>query len=180
MIEINSLGLERVFEILPQRFSDDRGYFSETFNRTDFVEAGIIEEFCQDNHSFSMSKGTIRGLHLQTNPMAQAKLVRVVEGSIFDVAVDIRKNSEDFGKWIALEISASKGNQIFVPAGFAHGFLTLEDNTEVVYKVDNHYSKEHDCSIRYDDPSLNIEWPDLGVEYQLSGKDRSAPFLNDL
>lgn len=180
MAEFIPLGLERVFEIRPKKFSDDRGFFVETYNFKTFQQGGISEAFVQDNHSMSVHKGTLRGLHFQLAPQAQAKLVRVVKGSIFDVAVDIRPNSKDFGKWVSLEVTAEKGNQIFIPAGFAHGFLTLQDNTEVAYKVDNYYSGEHDRSVRYDDPKFAIKWPDTGTQYQLSEKDRKASFLKDL
>lgn len=180
MLEVQHLGLERVMVITPKRFSDERGFFSETYNRDRFHEAGITEEFIQDNHSLSVPAGTLRGLHFQAEPFAQAKLVRVVQGAIFDVAVDIRKASPDYGKWVSATITATAGNQIFVPAGFAHGFLTLEENTEVVYKVDNPYSQEHDRSIRYDDPKLAIDWPETDNDFILSDKDRRAPFLTDL
>jgi len=180
MITINKLSLERVMEIIPRRFGDNRGFFSETYNQSRFSEAGITERFIQDNHSFSEKRGTLRGLHFQKAPMAQAKLVRVIAGRVFDVAIDIRGDSSDFGKWVGVELSAEKGNQLFVPAGFAHAFLTLENNTEIMYKVDNSYSPEHDCSVRFDDPLFNIVWPDIGIEFELSNKDRSAPLLNDL
>lgn len=180
MIEVRELGLGRVAEVTPKRFGDHRGFFTESYNEVRFVEHGITERFIQDNHSLSSKKGTLRGLHFQIAPMAQAKLVRVIKGSIFDVAVDIDKNSSDFGKWVGIELSAEKGNQIFVPGGYAHGFLTLEDHTEIVYKVDNYYSPDHDRSVRFDDPEFGIDWPDLDVEFELSEKDRSAPFLSDL
>jgi len=175
VLEIIHLGLERVFECIPGRLGDNRGYFSETYNKERFHSAGITEEFVQDNHSRSVNKGTLRGLHLQLAPMAQAKLVRVTQGSIFDVAVDIRTDSPDFGKWVGIILSAEKGNQIFVPAGFAHGFVTLEDECHVTYKVDNYYSADHDRSIRFDDPLFTIEWPMAENEILLSEKDRNAP-----
>ncbi|MDJ0613695.1 MAG: dTDP-4-dehydrorhamnose 3,5-epimerase [Rhizobiaceae bacterium] len=180
MIEINSLGLGRVVEITPKRFGDDRGFFSETYNKNRLNEHGIIEEFVQDNHSLSSKKGTLRGLHFQIAPMGQAKLVRVIKGRIFDVAVDIQKGSETFGQWVSIELSAEKGNQIFVPSGFAHAFLTLEDDTEIAYKVDQYYSPEHDRSVRYDDPAFGIEWPKLDTDFELSDKDKNAPYLKDL
>ena len=180
MLEINPLGLERVYECIPRRFHDDRGFFSEIFNKERFKNAGITEEFVQDNFSNSLRKGTLRGLHLQLAPMAQAKLVRVSKGSIFDVAVDIRQNSPDFGKWVGITLSAEKGNQIFVPGGFAHGFVTLEDDCHVSYKVDNFYSAEHDRSIRFDDPLFGIEWPIAGNEILLSDKDRNAPRFENI
>ncbi|MGH6760493.1 MAG: dTDP-4-dehydrorhamnose 3,5-epimerase [Phyllobacterium sp.] len=179
MLDVRKLGLDGVLEIVPKRFGDDRGFFSETYNAASFAEAGIDLAFVQDNHSFSAAKGVLRGLHYQLPPRAQDKLVRVVRGSLLDVAVDIRKGSPTFGKWVAVELSAAKWNQILVPKGFAHGFLTLEENTEVVYKVTDGYSPEHDRSIRFDDPAIGIKWPMAAGEVQLSDKDRSAPLLRD-
>jgi dTDP-4-dehydrorhamnose 3,5-epimerase len=177
MLEIRELGLEGVMEIRPRRFSDDRGFFSETYNAEAFAAAGIGLAFVQDNHSFSAVKGVMRGLHYQLPPRAQDKLVRVTKGAILDVAVDIRRHSPDFGKWVALEVSAEKWNQILVPKGFAHGFLTLVDDTEVLYKVTGLYSPEHDRSIRFDDPDIGIEWPLAAETLVLSEKDRNAPLL---
>jgi dTDP-4-dehydrorhamnose 3,5-epimerase len=159
MLEIRKLELPEVLEITPRRFGDDRGFFSETYNLERFKEAGIDLVFVQDNHSYSAAKGILRGLHYQLEPRAQDKLVRVVKGAILDVAVDIRRSSPTFGKWVALEITAEKGNQILVPKGFAHGFLTIEPHTEVIYKVTDVYSPSHDRSIRFDDPSIGIDWP---------------------
>lgn len=178
MVEVRELGLEGVLEIRPRRFSDDRGYFSETYNAEAFAAAGIDLFFVQDNHSFSVKKGVLRGLHYQLPPRAQDKLVRVTKGAILDVAVDIRRHSPDFGKWIALEVSAEKWNQILVPKGFAHGFVTLSDDTEVLYKVTDLYSPEHDRSIRFDDPDIGIEWPLPAEALVFSGKDRNAPRLH--
>ena len=180
MLQVNDLGLGAVRELIPRRFEDNRGFFSETFNAKRFAEAGITNVFVQDNHSLSAQKGTLRGLHFQTEPMAQAKLVRVLRGRIFDVAVDINRQSADFGRWVGIELSAEKGNQLYVPAGFAHGFLTLEDDTEISYKVDNYYSSPNDRSIRFDDPQFAIEWPDLGIPFDLSDKDRRAPLFSNL
>lgn len=177
MLEIIALGLDRVCEIVPRRFGDERGFFSETYHRRRFVEAGIAEDFVQDNHSYSALVGTLRGLHFQSAPMAQAKLVRVLTGSVFDVAVDIRRHSADFAKWVGVTLTAEKGNQIFVPAGFAHGFVTLEPNTHVVYKVDSYYSPEHDQSLRFDDPLFGIDWPLPPGGAILSPKDRQAPLF---
>jgi dTDP-4-dehydrorhamnose 3,5-epimerase len=178
MIEINPLALAGVFEIKPPKFGDDRGFFSETFNAQALAKAGIDLEFVQDNHSLSAAKGVLRGLHYQLPPRAQDKLVRVVSGSILDVVVDIRRSSPTFRKWLALEVSATKWNQILVPKGFAHGFLTLEENTEVIYKVTDYYSPEHDRSIRFDDPSIGVDWPFEASAIQLSDKDRKAPLLD--
>jgi dTDP-4-dehydrorhamnose 3,5-epimerase len=177
-MEVRPLGLEGVLEILPRKFGDDRGFFSETYNAERMAEAGITLQFVQDNHSFSAAKGVLRGLHFQLPPRAQDKIVRVVKGSIFDVVVDIRKSSPTFGKWVSLEISAKKWNQILIPRGYAHGLVTLEENTEIIYKVTDLYSPEHDRSLRFDDPTLGIEWPFEPVAMQLSDKDRNAPYLD--
>lgn len=177
MLEVRPLGLGGVLEIVPKRHGDERGFFSETWNAARFAEAGIDLDFVQDNHSYSASAGVLRGLHYQLPPRAQDKLLRVIRGSILDVAVDIRRTSPTFGKWVSLEISAGKGNQILVPKGYAHGFVTLLPDTEVLYKVTEVYSPEHDRSIRYDDPAIGIEWPVLAEGFQLSEKDRKAPLL---
>ncbi|TNV14855.1 dTDP-4-dehydrorhamnose 3,5-epimerase [Brucella pecoris] len=179
MMDVRSLGIDGVFEISPRKFGDDRGFFSETYNAKSFVEAGIDLTFVQDNHSYSVAKGVVRGLHYQLPPFAQDKLVRVTRGAILDVAVDIRKSSPTFGKWVALEVSAEKWNQILVPKGFAHGFMTLVENTEVIYKVTDYYSPEHDRSIRFDDPAIGIEWPLPSSGVQLSDKDQKAPLFAD-
>ena len=163
MLEIRPLGLDGVLEIVPKRHGDARGFFIETWNAERFAEAGIDLRFVQDNHSYSAAAGVVRGLHYQLAPRAQDKLLRVISGSILDVAVDIRRNSETFGKWVALEISAERGNQILVPKGFAHGFVTLVPDT--------------DRSIRFDDPAIGIEWPAISGGFQLSDKDLKAPTL---
>ncbi|PDQ17696.1 dTDP-4-dehydrorhamnose 3,5-epimerase [Mesorhizobium sanjuanii] len=177
MLEIRPLGLDGVLEIVPKRFGDARGFFVETYNEERFSDAGIDLRFVQDNHSHSAAAGILRGLHYQLPPRAQDKLLRVVRGRVFDVAVDIRRSSKTFRKWVALEISAEKGNQILVPKGFAHGFVTLVPDTEVLYKVTDTYSPQHDRSIRFDDPAIGIEWPSLSGEFQLSDKDLKAPTL---
>ncbi|RWH17739.1 dTDP-4-dehydrorhamnose 3,5-epimerase [Mesorhizobium sp.] len=177
MLEVRPLGLDGVLEIVPKRHGDARGFFSETWNAGRFAEAGIVLAFVQDNHSYSAAAGVLRGLHYQLLPRAQDKLLRVISGSVFDVAVDIRRSSATFGKWVALEISAEKGNQILVPKGFAHGFVTLVPHTEVLYKVTDTYSPGHDRSIRFDDPEIGIEWPAIPGGFQLSDKDRKASLL---
>jgi dTDP-4-dehydrorhamnose 3,5-epimerase len=179
MVEVRSLGLDGVLEIVPPKFGDDRGFFSETYNALRLDARGVSLTFVQDNHSFSAAAGVLRGLHYQLPPRAQTKLVRVVRGRIFDVAVDIRQGSPSFAKWVGLELSAEKWNQILVPAGYAHGFVTLEPDTEVIYKVTDYYSPSHDRSIRFDDPSIGIEWPFEIDGLHLSAKDRSAPLLTD-
>ncbi|TPM37562.1 dTDP-4-dehydrorhamnose 3,5-epimerase [Mesorhizobium sp. B2-3-4] len=177
MLEVRSLGIDGVLEITPKRHGDARGFFMETYNAERFSQAGIDLVFVQDNHSYSAAAGVLRGLHYQLAPRAQDKLLRVVRGSILDVAVDIRCASKTFGKWVGLEVSADKGNQILVPKGFAHGFVTLVPDTEVLYKVTDTYSPEHDRSIRFDDPAIGIEWPSLAGGFQLSDKDLKAPAL---
>ncbi|MEF2074013.1 dTDP-4-dehydrorhamnose 3,5-epimerase [Consotaella aegiceratis] len=177
MMAVEPLGLEGVLQIRPRKFGDERGFFSETYNRSRFAEAGVDLEFVQDNHSYSAARGVLRGLHYQLSPRAQAKLVRVVRGSIFDVAVDIRRSSPTFGQWVSLVVSAAEWNQILIPEGFAHGFVTLESDTEVVYKVTDFYAPEQDRSIRFDDPQIGIEWPVAREEIQLSQKDSQAPLL---
>jgi dTDP-4-dehydrorhamnose 3,5-epimerase len=179
MLDVRKLELPEVLEITPKRFGDDRGFFSETYNLERFREAGIDLIFVQDNHSYSAAKGILRGLHYQLEPRAQDKLVRVIRGAILDVAVDIRRSSPTFGQWVSLEITAEKGNQILVPKGFAHGFLTIEPHTEVIYKVTDVYSPAHDRSIRFDDPSIGIAWPGSSDSFQLSEKDRNAPLLEE-
>ena len=176
-MEVRSLGLDGVFEITPRKFGDDRGFFSETYKVKALAEAGIDLNFVQDNHSYSAAKGVVRGLHYQLSPFAQDKLVRVIRGAILDVAVDIRKKSPTFGKWVSLEVSAEKWNQILVPKGFAHGFITLTEDTEVIYKVTDYYAPEHDRSIRFDDPAIGIDWPMPASGVQLSEKDEKAPLL---
>ncbi|TPL69245.1 dTDP-4-dehydrorhamnose 3,5-epimerase [Mesorhizobium sp. B2-3-15] len=177
MLEVRSLGIDGVLEIVPKRHGDARGFFMETYNAELFSQAGIDLVFVQDNHSYSAAAGVLRGLHYQLAPRAQDKLLRVIRGSILDVAVDIRRASKTFGKWVPLEVSAQKGNQILVPRGFAHGFVTLVPDTEVLYKVTDTYSPEHDRSIRFDDPAIDIEWPSLAGGFQLSDKDLKAPLL---
>ena len=176
-MQLRPSGLDGVFEINPRKFGDDRGFFSETYNAKSYAEAGIDLTFIQDNHSYSAVKGVVRGLHYQLPPFAQDKLVRVTRGAILDVAVDIRKSSPNFMKWVALEVSAEKWNQILVPRGFAHGFITLVDNTEVIYKVTDYHSPDHDRSIRFDDPAIGIQWPIPADGVQLSDKDEKAPLL---
>ncbi|TDH38725.1 dTDP-4-dehydrorhamnose 3,5-epimerase [Pseudohoeflea suaedae] len=180
MPEFKNLGLDGVVEVVPDRFGDDRGFFSETYNARLWKEGGIAVDFVQDNFSLSRDVGTVRGLHFQTPSHAQAKLVRVTRGRVFDVAVDIRKGSPDFGKWVGVELSAEKWNQLFVPAGFAHGFVTLEADTEMAYKVSAFYSKEHDRAIRFDDPELGIDWPLAPGKAVLSSKDAAAGPLSEM
>lgn len=165
--------------VCPKRFGDLRGWFSETWNDAAFAKLGLPKTFCQDNQSFSKAKGTLRGLHYQAPRSAQAKLVRCLQGRIFDVAVDIRRASPTFGRWIGVELSAENGRQLFIPAGYAHGFLTLEEDCMVAYKVDEYYSAADDRGIAWNDSSIGIEWP-LEGEPILSAKDEALPLLAEL
>ena len=167
--------LPEVYIIEPQVFGDHRGWFMETWSEAKYQELGINKCFVQDNHSFTAKKGTLRGLHFQNNSMAQCKIVRCIAGAVMDVAVDIRKGSPNYLKWVAVELSADNKRQLLIPRGFAHGFLTLTDNVEFVYKVDNMYSMECDRSIRFDDPTISVDW---GISNPiLSEKDLNAPLL---
>jgi dTDP-4-dehydrorhamnose 3,5-epimerase len=161
----------------PDRHVDNRGFFSEAYSKRDYAAIGIRNDFVQDNHSLSRRKGVVRGLHFQAPPCAQAKLLRVLRGAIFDVVVDIRRGSPTFGQHIATVLSAEDWNQIFVPAGFAHGFCTLQPETEILYKVDNYYSPAHDRGVRWNDAALGIAWPVAEQEAELSDKDRNLPLL---
>lgn len=167
--------------IEPDVHGDHRGYFMETYSTSNFHALGIDNVFVQDNMSFTAKKGTLRGLHFQNDPMAQAKLVSCTKGTVIDVAVDIRKGSPTYKQWVAVELSAENKKMFFIPRGFAHGFLTLTDDVEFRYKVDNLYSKEHDRGIRYDDPSVNVDWGGLlnGIEPILSDKDKNGPTLDE-
>ena len=177
MLNVRPLGSGGVLEIRPRQITDERGFFSETWNAASWREAGIDLDFVQDNHSLSRERGVLRGLHFQADPFAQDKLVRVTRGAVFDVAVDIRRESPGFGKWVGATLSAAEWNQLLIPKGFAHGFVTLEPGTEVQYKVTAPYSAEHDRAIRFDDPAIGIEWPVAAGELILSPKDRAAPLL---
>lgn len=177
MLDVRPLAIPEVCEIRPRRFQDPRGFFSEVWNRAAMEEAGLPTNWVQDNHSLSTRRGVLRGLHYQIAPVEQDKLVRCTRGSIWDVAVDIRPTSLTFGRWVGLHVSAEAWNQILVPAGFAHGFVTLEDDCEVQYKVTAPYSPAHDRAIRFDDPQIGIEWPVPADELILSDKDRAAPLL---
>lgn len=169
--------LKGVFVLEPQVFGDARGWFMESWSQRKMHDAGIDVQFVQDNQSFSAQKGTLRGLHYQLNPMCQAKLLRCTRGKIFDVAVDIRKGSPQYGKWVGVELSAENKKQLFIPRGFAHGFITLTDDVEVQYKADNYYAPECDGNIRWDDPDIGVEWPLKPVI--LSEKDSKAPLLKE-
>lgn len=170
-------GIEGLVVIEPDCHGDHRGWFMETYSKPKFEELGITCEFVQDNQSFSAQKGTLRGLHFQIEPMAQSKLLRCTRGEILDVAVDLRKNSPTYKKWYSIELSAENKLQFFMPAGMAHGFVTLTDDVEVQYKVDKVYAPECDRSVRFDDPEIGVDW---GIaEPILSEKDLKAPLLKD-
>lgn len=177
-MKVTQTPLEGVVIIEPAVFGDHRGWFMETYSETKFKELGIDLNFVQDNQSFSATKGTLRGLHYQLNPKAQSKLVRCTRGSIFDVAVDIRKGSPTFGKWFGVELNAENKKQLLIPKGFAHGFMTLTDDVEVQYKVDEFYAPECDRGILWSDRTIGVEWP-MHIQPVLSGKDEKAPLLND-
>jgi dTDP-4-dehydrorhamnose 3,5-epimerase len=172
--------IPEVKEIKPMRHGDARGFFSEIFREDVLRQCGIDALFVQENHSLSVDRGVVRGLHFQIPPAAQAKLVRVGAGSILDVAVDIRSGSPSYGRHVGVVLSATEGNQLFVPEGFAHGFCTLDPNTEVIYKVNRYYSPEHDRGVLWNDAALGIAWPIGASEAVLSDKDRRQPLLAEL
>lgn len=165
--------------IIPQKFGDSRGWFVEQYNAERYKAAGIAADFVQDNESFS-SKGVVRGLHWQAAPYTQAKLVRVIRGAVWDVAVDIRASSPTFGKYVCETLSQENGKQFFIPRGFAHGFIVLKDNTLFSYKCDNLYSKDSERGLKFDDPALKIEWPNLDLPILLSEKDQKHPLLSEI
>lgn len=179
-VTVESLAIPEVKILRPKKHGDARGFFSETYSQRAMTEAGIDLTFVQDNHAFSAAKGTMRGLHFQTPPFAQDKLVRVIRGSILDVAVDLRRSSPTYGQHVSAVISAQDWNQILVPVGFAHGLLTLEPDTEVLYKVTNYYSPQHDLGLLWNDPALAIAWPVSEADAILSAKDKVQPRLADL
>jgi len=179
-MQVRSTEIADVKIVAPVRHGDERGYFSETYNKRAFAAAGIALDFVQDNHSLSWPAGTIRGLHYQLAPFAQDKLVRVVRGAIFDVAVDLRRGSPTYGRHVAVTLTAGDPRQLLVPIGFAHGFCTLEPDTEVIYKVTNYYSAPHDRGILWSDPALGIAWPAPAQNATLSAKDRQLPLLRDI
>lgn len=178
-MQIEDTVLPGVRIITPMRFGDARGFFSESWNRRLLSEHGIDEDFVQDNHSLSARVGTVRGLHYQAPPHAQAKLVRCGRGRLFDVAVDIRVGSPTYGKWTGAELSFENGRQLFIPAGFLHGFVTREPDTEIIYKCTDYYAPAADGAVRFDDPDIGIDWA-LDEAPLLSDKDAAAPLLRDL
>jgi len=169
---------DEILLIIPNRFDDQRGFFAETYSHQRYSEMGIDVEFVQDNHSLSRDAGTLRGLHFQAPPHAQSKLVRCGRGVIFDVTVDIRRGSQTYGQWVGHELSAKNGYQLYVPVGFAHGFVTLEPDSEIVYKCSDYYAPETECGLRWNDPDIGIDWP-LQGDPILSEKDALAPLFKD-
>jgi dTDP-4-dehydrorhamnose 3,5-epimerase len=179
-VKIERLEISDILLFTPVVHADDRGFFSETFRADVAAEQGIAMQFVQDNYVYSRRRGVLRGLHFQTPPRAQGKLVRCVRGSILDVGVDIRKGSPTFGRHVAMELSATNWRQLWVPPGFAHGYITLEDDCEVIYKVTDYYAPECDRGIAWDDPAIGIDWRLPSSEIILSGKDRKQPRLADV
>lgn len=176
-MKITKTKLDGVVIIEPDVFGDNRGFFMESWNKNKMEEAGLYYDFVQDNHSKSTVKGTLRGIHFQKGEKAQAKLVRCVKGAVLDIAVDLRKNSTTFKQWIGVELSEENKKQLLIPRGFGHGFVTLTDNVEFLYKADNYYAPEADAGICWNDPDVGVEW---GVENPiLSEKDKKNPFLKD-
>lgn len=176
-MQVTKTELNDVYIIEPQVFGDHRGWFMESYSKVKLAEVGIACDFVQDNQSFSAHKGTLRGLHFQLNPKAQAKIVRCTKGAILDVAVDVRKGSPMYKKWVAVELSAENKKQLFIPKGFAHGFLTLTDDVEVQYKADENYVPECDGNILFNDPEIGVIWGE--GDFILSDKDKKAPLLKE-
>ena len=179
-MQITATAIPDVKIITPRKFGDHRGFFSETYNQKALNEAGIKLDFVQDNHSLSSQRAVVRGLHFQLPPFGQDKLIRVTRGRIFDVAVDLRRSSPTFGKHVSIELSAENWQQLLVPVGFAHGFVTLAPDTEVIYKVTNYYSPAHDRGVLWNDPALGIQWPISSQDAVLSDKDKVQPRFADL
>lgn len=179
-MQIRELDIPGVRLLSPKRFSDDRGWFSESYNQKTLAQFDIHWQFVQDNHSYSKHAGTIRGFHFQAPPHAQDKLVRCVRGSIVDIAVDLRAGSPTYAKWVAAELSAENGEQLFLPVGFAHAFVTLEPDTEVLYKVTSFYAPQTDGGVRWDDPTIAFPWKLPPGAPHLSAKDAKLPWLQDI
>jgi dTDP-4-dehydrorhamnose 3,5-epimerase len=177
-MQIETTALDGVLVLTPRRFGDARGFFSESWNRKTLADKGITLDFVQDNHSVSAAVNTVRGLHFQSPPHAQAKLVRCGRGRLFDVAVDIRRGSPTWGAWVGVELSAENGKQLLMPAGFLHGFATREPDTEIIYKCTDYYAPDCDGAVRFDDPTIGIDWG-LSGDPVLSDKDAAAPALAD-
>lgn len=179
-MEFKNFSIDGPVEIVPRRIEDSRGYFSEIFRLNVFSDRVSSAEFVQDNQSLSVDPGTIRGLHFQTEPAAQGKLVRCISGKLFDVAVDLRTGSATYGHWMSIVLSPEENNQLWIPVGFAHGFCTLEPNTVINYRVTSYYSAENDKGVAWNDPDIAVEWPQIADPDTLSGKDRAQPSLAQL
>jgi dTDP-4-dehydrorhamnose 3,5-epimerase len=179
-MEFESLGLEGPLVLRPRKIDDERGYFCEIFRLEEFAAHAGPVEFVQENQSLSVRSGTIRGIHFQSNPAAQGKLVRCLAGKLLDVAVDLRRGSSTFGRWVSAVLSPEDVNQLWVPVGFGHAFCTLQPNTVIGYRVTSYYSPENDKGLAWDDPDVAIDWPDIADPATLSSKDRAQPRLADL
>ena len=178
-LSVAPLSIPDVLVVTPRRFADSRGYFVETYTQRTFHQAGITTTFKQDNQSLSTQRGTVRGLHFQLAPEPQTKLVRVLAGSVYDVAVDLRRGSPTYGRWCGATLTAAVGEELLIPTGFAHAFCTLEPDTVVAYKVDGFYNKAAEAGLRWDDPDIGIDWPVPAAEIKVSEKDATLPFLKD-
>lgn len=179
-MQFRDFEIDGPLEIIPRKIEDDRGYFSEIFRLNGFSERVPGVEFVQDNQSLSLKAGTIRGIHFQSEPMAQGKLVRCLAGRLLDVAVDLRHDSPTYGRWVSVTLSPEDNNQLWVPEGFGHAFCSLEPNSIISYRVTNYYSRDHDKGVAWDDPDIGIKWPDIADSGTLSAKDRTQPRLADL
>lgn len=179
-MEFVNLGLDGLIEIRPRKISDERGYFAEIFREAEFVQHAGLVKFVQENQSLSLRPGTIRGIHFQTHPAAQGKLVRCVAGALLDIAVDLRRDSQTFGQWASVELSSENNNQLWVPIGFGHAFCTLEPNSIITYRVTSYYSRDHDKGVCWDDPDIGIDWPAIVDPDTLSLKDRQQSALRHL
>ena len=179
-MEFRSFEIDGPVEIVPKKIEDERGYFAEIFRLNTFAEHVPGVEFVQDNQSLSLKAGTIRGIHFQSNPMAQGKLVRCLAGRLLDVAVDLRHDSPTYGRWLSVTLSPEDNNQLWVPEGFGHAFCSLEPNSIISYRVTNYYSRDHDKGVAWDDPDIGVQWPDIADSDTLSAKDRTQPKLADL
>lgn len=179
-MEFRTFDVEGPLEIRPRKIADDRGYFSEIFRLDEFAKQSAPVEFVQDNQSLSIRTGTVRGIHFQSHPYAQGKLVRCLAGKLFDVAVDLRRGSPTYGHWVSVLLSPDENNQLWIPVGFGHAFCTLEPNSIISYRVTSYYSAENDKGVAWDDPEIGVEWPDVADPQTLSTKDRSQPQFCDL
>lgn len=179
-MEFRTFEFEGPLELVPRKVVDDRGYFSETFRLADFADRAGPVEFVQDNQSLSVREGTVRGIHFQSHPAAQGKLVRCLAGSVLDIAVDLRRASPTYGRWISTTLTPEENNQLWIPVGFGHAFCTLQPNSVISYRVTSYYSPEHDKGVAWDDPDIAIDWPGIADPETLSAKDREQPALAEL